>query len=64
MISDDKEILTLKELCELLQLHQNTVYKLARRGEIPHFRIGSGWRFRKSELLQWIEIKGGEFTNG
>ena len=54
------EILTVKEICELLQLHQATVYKLAKEGRIPAFRIGSDWRFRKEEIARWMaeQIKG------
>jgi excisionase family DNA binding protein len=48
------EILTVKEICELLQLHQATVYKLAKEGRIPAFRIGSDWRFQKDQIVHWI----------
>jgi excisionase family DNA binding protein len=40
------EILTIKEVCDLLQVHPTTIYKLVRKGKIPSFRIGSDWRFR------------------
>jgi predicted DNA-binding transcriptional regulator AlpA len=30
-MADDQEILTVKELCDLLRLHPATVYKLIRR---------------------------------
>jgi excisionase family DNA binding protein len=56
MASDD-EILTVKEVCELLRVHRSTVYKLVREGKIPSFRIGSDWRFRKDMLLRWIAEK-------
>jgi excisionase family DNA binding protein len=48
------EILTVKEICELLQLHQATVYKLAKEGRIPAFRIGSDWRFQRDQIVHWI----------
>jgi excisionase family DNA binding protein len=35
------EILTIKEVCDLLQIHPTTVYKLIRKGKIPSFRSGS-----------------------
>lgn len=30
-------------------------YRLAAKGEIPGFKVGGSWRFRKSEIDTWIE---------
>lgn len=38
-------------------LHPKTVQRMARRGEIPAFRIGRYWRFRASELDEWLRVK-------
>jgi excisionase family DNA binding protein len=48
------EILTVKEVCDLLRIHPATVYKLTREGKIPSFRIGSDWRFRKDVIDRWM----------
>jgi excisionase family DNA binding protein len=32
-----------------------TVRRLARRGEIPAFKVGKDWRFRRDALLGWTE---------
>lgn len=40
---------------ELLDLHPKTVQRLARAGDIPAIRIGRYWRFRASELNDWLE---------
>jgi excisionase family DNA binding protein len=53
MASDD-EILTVKEVGEILQVHPSTIYKLTRLGKIPAFRVGSDWRFRKDVIERWI----------
>ena len=53
-MASDPEVLTVKEVCELLQLHQSTVYKLIKEGKIPAFRIGSDWRFQKNQIVHWI----------
>jgi excisionase family DNA binding protein len=50
----DHEILTVKEVSELLKIHQGTVYKMANEGRIPTFKIGSYWRFRKDQIVHWI----------
>ena len=48
------EVLTIKEICDLLQVNQSTLYKLVRRGSIPGFRVGSDWRFRRDVIERWI----------
>jgi excisionase family DNA binding protein len=53
-IENDHDILTIKDLCDLLNVHQSTVYKLIRKGKIPSFRIGSDWRFRRDLIERWI----------
>ena len=54
---DDDQILTLKELCVMLRIHPTTLYKAARQGEIPSFRVGSEWRFRTDAILRWMAEK-------
>ena len=56
-MADDQDILTVKELCELLRLHPSTVYKLVREGKIPGFRIGNEWRFRRDVIMRWMAEK-------
>jgi excisionase family DNA binding protein len=53
-IESDHDILTMKDLCDLLQVHQSTVYKLVKKGKIPSFRIGSDWRFRRDLIERWM----------
>jgi excisionase family DNA binding protein len=48
------EVLTMKEICDLLQVHKSTIYNLARRGQIPGFRVGADWRFRKDVIERWM----------
>ena len=51
------EILTIKEVCDLLQIHSTTLYKLSRQGKIPSFKIGADWRFRRDEIERWVAEK-------
>jgi excisionase family DNA binding protein len=53
-MESDNEILTVKEVSDLLQVHPSTLYKLSRQGKIPSFKIGSDWRFRKDEIVRWM----------
>jgi len=49
------EILTLKELSEYLKIAEKTLYGYAQKGLVPGIRIGSAWRFRKTDVDQWLE---------
>ena len=36
-------------------LHPKTVQRMARRGEVPHYRVGKYYRYRASELDAWLD---------
>ena len=36
-------------------LHPKTVQRMARRGELPHYRVGKYYRYRASELDAWLD---------
>lgn len=54
MTETDGEILTLDEVAVYLKAGKRTVYRFAQKGEIPTFKLGPTWRFRRSELDLWI----------
>jgi excisionase family DNA binding protein len=37
-------------------LHPKTVQRMARRGDIPHYRLGKYYRYRASELNDWLVL--------
>ena len=39
-MNNDKLVLTVNEVAELLGMSRNSIYNGIRRGEIPHIRIG------------------------
>ncbi|MFK5948424.1 MAG: helix-turn-helix domain-containing protein [Methylococcales bacterium] len=49
------EILTLKEVAEYLKLAEKTAYRLAADGKLPGFKVGGSWRFKREDVLSWIE---------
>lgn len=53
------DIISVAEACKFLGVHRNTLYKLIQAREIPAFRMMTGgrWKFRRSELEQWLEDK-------
>jgi excisionase family DNA binding protein len=48
------EILTLDDAALYLKAGKRTVYRLVQQGEIPGFKLGGTWRFRRAELDRWI----------
>ena len=52
--NDTFTILTVREVAEYLRLSQAKVYRLAKAGSLPVFRIGKAWRFRKDLLDEWL----------
>ena len=51
------QILTPKEAAKYLGLHLITIYRLIKKGELPSFKIGGQWRFKKDLLDTWIADK-------
>ena len=54
------QIMTPKEAAKYLGLHLITIYRLIKKGELPGFKVGGQWRFKKDLLDAWIadKIKG------
>lgn len=54
MKADHLLLLTLDEMVAYLKIGKRTLYGLAAKGEIPAFKVGGIWRFRRGEIDQWI----------
>ncbi|WP_040443196.1 helix-turn-helix domain-containing protein [Ktedonobacter racemifer] len=48
------DILDADEVAKLLKLNEQTVKRLANRGELPGFKIGGRWRFRREAIEEYI----------
>jgi excisionase family DNA binding protein len=48
-------ILTIREVADLLKINEKTVYKLAADAKIPGFKVGGSWRFDRTTISKWIE---------
>ena len=55
-----ENLMDIKQMSEYLQMNKMTVYKLAREGRIPAFKVASEWRFRKDLIDSWLmsQLKG------
>jgi excisionase family DNA binding protein len=56
-VTDNREIMSAIEAAAYLRSHVETVRRLARRNQIPAFKVGKDWRFRRDILLKWVEMQ-------
>ncbi len=49
------KVMNAEDAACFLGAHVETVRRLARRGDIPAFKVGKDWRFRLDALQKWIE---------
>ncbi|WP_408033341.1 helix-turn-helix domain-containing protein, partial [Thermodesulfatator autotrophicus] len=47
--------MTVKEVAEYLQLDEHTIYRMARKGEIPAYKVAGQWRFKRELIEEWLE---------
>ena len=55
MLSNTKDILTLKELQELLHIGKNTAPQLVQSGEVEAFRVGNQWRIVREDIIRYLK---------
>ena len=51
----EETFFTVQELAQYLRMRPITIYKHASKGELPGFKVGATWRFKKSSIDRWIE---------
>ncbi len=56
-VTQNDQIMTLREVAQYLGLHVMTVYKLTREGRVPAAKIGGQWRFKRDILESWLEAQ-------
>ena len=44
---------TVREVAEYLKVKDRTISRLVANGEMPGFKVGGSWRFRKAEIDRW-----------
>ncbi|MFN7288911.1 MAG: helix-turn-helix domain-containing protein [bacterium] len=51
-MSDD--IMTVRQVADFLKVTERTIYRLAADHQIPSFKVGGSWRFRRNDLAAWM----------
>ena len=47
-------VMTLEEVSRYLRINKSTVYRMAREGALPAWKLGNVWRFKKDSIERWI----------
>lgn len=53
-MAQDQTVLNTQAAANLLGVHAETIRRMARKGELPSFKIGKDWRFRRDVLMEWM----------
>ena len=54
METDNEKWSSLEDISNHLQVHKDTIRLWIRKGEIPAHKIGKLWRFKISEVDDWV----------
>lgn len=57
MATTPDELWTPQDVADYCKVPLMTVYKWNSLGEIPYFRLGKHARYKKSDVLRWVESK-------
>jgi len=57
MENREEEYLTIEEVAKLLKVSKITVYRMARKGQIPAVKFGKMWRISSKRLSELFEIR-------
>lgn len=49
------DLLTAKEVAEVLKMNPQVVLRKLQAGEIPGYKIGKEWRVSRTKLIDWLE---------
>ncbi|HEY2917755.1 MAG TPA: helix-turn-helix domain-containing protein [Candidatus Binatia bacterium] len=48
-------LLTLEQVAEYLNVDKFTVYRLLADKELPAFKVGNQWRFKRKMIENWLK---------
>jgi len=62
MQTDAEPAMTVREVANFLNVDEKTIYRLVSKGDLPGFKVLGSWRFQKTDLDVWIELRKKEVT--
>lgn len=51
----EQKLLTINEVAEYLQISEVTLKKWVKNNDIPYYRVGKNFRFKRSDLDEWLK---------
>jgi excisionase family DNA binding protein len=55
--SNDLQLMNLADAALILQVSKRTLLRMIQQKELPAFKIGGQWRFRQTQLKNWLDKK-------
>ena len=52
-----KEVMNIREASHYLGISPDTLYRYVTAERVPAFKLGNRWRFKKTVLDEWMELK-------
>jgi excisionase family DNA binding protein len=49
-----EQLLTLEQVADYFNVDRFTVYRLLAQKELPAFKVGNQWRFKKKMIEDWL----------
>jgi len=49
-----EELLTPQEVADYLNVDKLTVYRLLAQKQLPAFKVGNQWRFKRKMIVAWL----------
>ena len=49
--------MTVRDVAGFLSVDEKTIYRLAKKGKLPGFKVAGTWRFQLEDIQCWIDIQ-------
>ncbi len=56
-MTESREVMNIRQASHYLGISPDTLYRYVCEGEIPAFKLGNRWKFKKTILDRWMEKK-------
>jgi excisionase family DNA binding protein len=53
--SKEESLLNVKDVSSFLKVDSSIIYAACSKGELPFIKIGKSYKFKKEDILKWIE---------
>ena len=54
-VEDEESLMNVKDVAKFLKVEVAVVYAACNKGEIPFLKVGKLYKFKKADVLKWLE---------